>query len=565
MLQIISGKFFESEDRFSFEAKGITYCNFSWPKPIETCVATLHPVDTYSSVASYVINYINQIEKEKPPRQNILVKTGDSEILDQFLLLCTFGLRAFFHQDRDTVAVACRELRLSSSDYHIPSAFVPRYFQRQISGSNDEIESFVAFVKQVIGLPRHIYSAIMLSLKNFMHALQLIGHNIDLAYSLIIYSLESLSQAFDSFTPKWEDYQEKERIELDAIFKDLSSDTSKKIRSILLNSGHLKLMHRFTTFIVNHIDDSFFKHESPKGYAALTKSELVPALRNAYSARSKYAHHLQPIQEQLKQPHTSDGDVFRWENQPYLSMAGLVRIAHHAITKFIGQQKRVEWEQVNWRGELPGIIQAELAPQYWIWKHENIKPEHSTSKLHAFLCQLEGVFLRGESLTNLNDLLSKYEKLLPLSDKLFQLRMFALYFLYNGFVNKKSKSANHDKIIQNYSFLFDECSIEAMLSVLFVSDNWPWEINECVSSWEQYSKQKFRKTGLKIPVIWEILLLVELGNVYLEYGDTAKFKNYIDIAILESAGKHNLQKFLSDMGKEGNTITFQQLVDEAKK
>lgn len=64
MLQIISGKFFKSADRYVDEAKGITYSNYSWIAPIETCVATLEPVDTYRSVSSYVISYVNQIEKD---------------------------------------------------------------------------------------------------------------------------------------------------------------------------------------------------------------------------------------------------------------------------------------------------------------------------------------------------------------------------------------------------------------------------------------------------------------------------------------------------------------------
>ena len=135
MLQIISGKFFSSEDRFRHQAKGITFANYSWVQPIETCVATLEPVETYASVFSYVINYLNQLEKEKPPRKDILVRTGDAEIVEQFQLLCTFGLKAFFHQDRDTVAVTCREHRLSSHDNHVPSAFVPRFFSKQLTGT----------------------------------------------------------------------------------------------------------------------------------------------------------------------------------------------------------------------------------------------------------------------------------------------------------------------------------------------------------------------------------------------------------------------------------------------
>jgi len=64
MLQIISGKFFESDDRFIHERKGILYSNYSWVQPVKTCVATLEPVDTHGAVCSYVVSYLNQIEKK---------------------------------------------------------------------------------------------------------------------------------------------------------------------------------------------------------------------------------------------------------------------------------------------------------------------------------------------------------------------------------------------------------------------------------------------------------------------------------------------------------------------
>jgi len=125
MLQIISGKFFKSDNRYIHEAKGITYSNYSWIEPIKTCVATLEPVDTYKSVSSYVISYTNQIEKE---RAGVLVRTGDSEIVQQFQLLCIFGLKAFFDTDRNNVEINCRERPKSSNDFYLPSIFVPRFF-----------------------------------------------------------------------------------------------------------------------------------------------------------------------------------------------------------------------------------------------------------------------------------------------------------------------------------------------------------------------------------------------------------------------------------------------------
>lgn len=565
MLQIISGKFFTSEERFRHQAKGITFANYAWVQPIETCIATLEPVDTYASVASYVINYINQLEKEKPPKKDILIRTGDAEIVEQFQLLCTFGLKAFFHQDRDTVAVTCREQKLSSSDHHVPSAFVPRFFLKQIRGTTNEIESFISFVEKVIGLRREVYCAVIASLRNFANALQILGHNIDLAYSLIIYSLESLSQSFDAYDAKWDDYYEDVRADLDVIFESLPKKQAEKIRSTLLKASNLKLVRRFTEFISSHIDDSFFIDEAPGGYGALKRSELAFALRNAYYMRSKYAHKLEPIQQQLKHPHTVDSDVIQWENQPYLSMAGLVRLAHHSIMRFVERQPNLKYEEWNWRKELPGMLQMELSPEYWVWKHEGLRQEHATMKLYGFLSQLEGVLVRGTAFTDLKTLLGEYERLLPTSKRTYQLRLFALYCLYNLFLKEKDRCQNYKKIIDDYVYLFENCSIEAAITLLLLEKEWPWPIDECITAWKQYANQRFQRTGLRIPVLFEVALLNEFAKMFLKNGDSANYIQSLEMAILDSAGKKELQNLLKEAITGTKNVSFQEIIEAEKK
>lgn len=96
MLQIITGKFFKKDVPLrTYDRKGITYSNYSWMEPIKTSVATLEPVEIYStSVSSFVISYVNKIEKMEGPGS--IVRIGDYEIVHQFELLSFFGLKSFF-------------------------------------------------------------------------------------------------------------------------------------------------------------------------------------------------------------------------------------------------------------------------------------------------------------------------------------------------------------------------------------------------------------------------------------------------------------------------------------
>ena len=50
MLQIITGKFFGNNERYSTECRAILYSNFSWNDTIETKVLKMDPVESYGPI-----------------------------------------------------------------------------------------------------------------------------------------------------------------------------------------------------------------------------------------------------------------------------------------------------------------------------------------------------------------------------------------------------------------------------------------------------------------------------------------------------------------------------------
>lgn len=233
MLQIISGKFFAKTDRHVFQAKGITYSNYSWLAPIETCVATLEPVSWLPApTCAYVLNYVNQIEKEDAGRQASLVRIGDTEIVQQFECIATFGLKSLFGSDRWEIEFACRSSPKDAADEFVPQRFVPRFFRQNSPGRQEEVIAFAALVKKIIGLPRAKYLALMTCLEAVRHALQALSHNVNLAYSLVVYCLESLSQKYDGYVPVWGDYDDIPRNELDRLLDGVAPEIASRIRAV---------------------------------------------------------------------------------------------------------------------------------------------------------------------------------------------------------------------------------------------------------------------------------------------------------------------------------------------
>lgn len=606
MLQIISGKFFKNEEIITNKGTGITYSNFHWWAPIQTCIATIEPVDlNLSSASSYVINYKHQIEKG-PGK----VKAGNSEILEQFQLLCTFGLQAFFDHDKNYVEMNCRFAPRNSADEFLPSLFVSRFFNLPVRSNEKEIEEFIIFVEKVISLPRDTYTSVIESLKAFSHSLQFLNYNMDLAYSMMIYCLESLSQRHDNFEPDWESYDPPIKDKFDKLFEEetLSDTTIKNIKEILINSRESKLMKRFISFSLGNISDSYFLENADGIKNPLKKSELERVLRNAYKMRSGYVHKLEEIENHLKIP-LLDGEVFPWENEPYLTFRGLVRLVHHIITNFIYKQESLETEEYNWRNDIPGVIPWEIHPKHWIWKADDFTSNQSKYFFSKFLSMLSASFLNDEKMENLIALMFKIEKLMKEGvKKEFRPSMISLYCLYyslaspgylnssryiisneyndildkgleyvvkkeyqmpminsylsqNQIIETVPKSSNYKDFMKKYEDILNQCSIESIVTRLLLNKEWPWDIEEITSCYRDYEEKKFNKYTIVLPNLFEVFIIITIGNVYLDKDNVPKFKEWFNKAIFELSGEIKCQKLIKKHINSKNVLYASNLLD----
>jgi hypothetical protein len=541
MLQIISGKFFKSDVRQTSQSKGILYSNYSWVGVIQTCVATLEPVDTFgSSICSYVVNYTNQIEGE--PRPGALAPTGEWEIIRQFQLLCTFGLKAAFDVDRSSIELNCREKRKHSGDQYLPSKFTTRFFNPVINGNNDEVESFIKLIDKIIGLPRKQYLAVIRCLTNFLDALQALNFNLDLAYSMLVYSLEALSQNFDGYQPTWKDYPQNEE-DMDKILFKIDEASAEEIRTLLIKDKHLKLTKRFVDFISGHIDDSFYLEEANTIQNALRKSNLEQALKNVYHSRSKYVHQLSPVPAHLKYSRSTEGDVFYWDKQPYLTFNGLVRLTHHVITNFITKQEYIEREDYDYFQDIPGTLTYGVAAEYWLGNEQYFSAIQARKWLSSFLGHLQTARVSGQPLVNMEKVIEKIEANVKGASREQRISMIAIHRLFCCVTGNYQRAA---LLEDKYSKLLSECHLETMVTNLILNQPFPWSLNECIKSYENYSENRFKKNTMYIPQIIEILLIIEIANMGLRNGMPELYETWLTTACLEAAGILPIQSLIKE-------------------
>lgn len=448
MLQISSGKFFNTDELHITKRIAVLYSNFKYHSIIETSVGRLEPI-LYgdNQVETYLFIYEN-----KMPKGGILVAAGDDEIIEQFIYLSSIKLKSIFSRDPELIKKYCtnnpKEDNLSDS----PLSLVSNFFNQRNHGTKTEVEGFIESVEKLIGLPRKVYSGIVACYQNTYHSLLHLNTNIDLAYSQLVYCLESLAQNFDGFIPAWDDYDQNVRIKLDSLLSTIDNEElSENIRNVLLKSTNLKSQARFINFILQHVDDTFFQDEAHEAKYAIKKLDLRTALINTYTQRSRFVHALETMKKEAKMPRMTTGEVFHEKAEPFLTYRGLIRLTLHVITSFIKTQPLLEKETYNWHDELPGLVHVNLAHQYWLGNTTGFKQEYASTKFNGFIDYVTSIIQNKENVFEIEfrPLLELYEKLIPNSKTPNKLDMYALFVLYHKLIAKEFALPNYQVTIKN--------------------------------------------------------------------------------------------------------------------
>ena len=286
------------------------------------------------------------------------------------------------------------------------------------------------------------------------------------------------AQKFDGFEPAWDDYDQNKRGRIDEALGEAPEAIAGKVRAAILANEHVAIAQRFREFALGHVGPSFFREEAENAVNAIGRPDLSIALRQAYSIRSSYVHHLKDIPrllvgiEGLHETMVVDG-------QPTLTFAGLARVARHAIKTFVARAPKLETEQFDWRKDLPGKLTMQAAPQYWIGNPQGFDAATAQQYLGAFIGQAVGCLLRpSETITDIRPVLEKAEKLVPgLAKPAQRLPMLALYFIFNSFAPQGFHSAGYPKLLETYKGDFEAPSIVSLAAHLLTGQNpdWKWK------------------------------------------------------------------------------------------
>ncbi|MER8492215.1 hypothetical protein NKI94_08140 [Mesorhizobium australicum] len=562
MLQIVSGKFYTDEARRRNIMRGTLYSNMRLPwrcDRIETAAGALQPSTAFRGLRTLSYEIVEEYEGTEDTA--VLLSIGVDPFLKDFASIASFALNVVCTPDPDLLRRLVGDQPLSPSTIASPRTYVGRVFDGEVHVTDEELDKLKDFVRDLIALKRTHYLSAIGAIRTYVTGLHRIGDDIDVAYTLLVASIESLAQKYKGASARWEDYDSPKRSTMDKALKGAPEEIGNRVRDALLEIEHVGLARRFRSFALENLAPTFFREEAQGQEYPAGKADLVGALARAYSIRSKYVHNLAPVPKLVSHV-WHRGDLVNVGGKPVLTLHGLARLARHLIWVFVRSGQKVEKERYPYQDDFPNIVHVEFAPQYWVWKHEGFRPAAARQKLGGFLSLVSALQKKAPDaqLIDMRDLLRKYEALIPQA-KAHRLPMVALYFLFNSFVKPADRLPDAQKFMDRYHSVLVSPSLEGIGVRFALKRDVEWPTEEVASLYSRYYKQKYEKPGLKLPELYETAFALTLAEAYRRDGKLAEAGETLFEAINNQPKASTLQSALATLKlNESAPISWQVLL-----
>ena len=530
MLQIITGKFFQSENIFTTLHRGTYYTNYQslGQDAFETSVGRILPSTHRLGIGTLTYELVEKIEGIRA--SGVMTSTGGEEIVRDFAAVFSFVLNIICTTDPDL----CRKLTQPKSQEvgrdTYSSRFLPRVFDTRVFGKPDDPEKLASFLQRLLGLPRSSYEATIRAIRQYVAAMHDVGREPTLAYSLMVTSIEALSQSVDVPDATWADYDARKRKPIDAILEDASQDLAERLKAAILESEHVAIARRFREFIKARVGPEFYRTEAEGTLNSVTQQDLDLLLKDAYAIRSSYVHRLEELGGLAADPF-GHSEVLYSDEKPTLTFAGLARIVRHVIFKFVLQAVKLERETHDWFSDLPNVIRMRVSPTHWIWNPDGYTGLTAAIWLEAFLAQLSDALVSPSSrITDLCRILDKIETMDIDGLKGTERRaVLTLYHLFTRYASVQRSA--YPVLLQKLEREMQTPTIEGLTVYLFGKLDFPWKLQEVEILHDTYFRTRWNKSSLRIGKLLESIFTLRLAEMYRIQGMDDKARQLISFAV----------------------------------
>lgn len=521
MLQVSTGKFFKSDDLYETVHRFVVYTNYRFfgREAIDVGIGKILPCqDAYGSeVTKFVCELTERIERPQGgDAPGVVISTGGAEMIKDFLAIMSFSFQAVFTLDYESTRqiISSNASSRSREDFDNDKMdFLDKYFKKSIRSSREDIESFIDLCGKLFGVERKVYEGLIRSIRRYVSAVYRSREDLDASYTMMVASVEALPQSFDKYECHWDDYDSKSKKDIDESLREVDSEVAEKIRAAIIRREHLSATRRFVEFSMSNIGSSYYRVSADSVIRPASKSDVRPAVRNAYGLRSKYIHQLQSLPRNLQTPLDLQ-EIVTDEGGIYFSMTGLTRFSKCVIENFIAAQAPVEFEEFNY---LPSVLKwrsVSLAPEYWVGQANGLTIDNVKMYLSGLLSEYASYLMGAHNtFSNMRSVLDKIDTLVPGLAKTSQKVPFvALYMHYCALFPDL-----HDRcrsFSTKYEQVQDFPAIENLVMHIIFRSEPPWALSENVPLLETYLKSRGRDGELELHPVLESMVYLWLVEQY---------------------------------------------------
>lgn len=498
--------------------------------PIVTAAGRLKQADATGTPRPLIYEITEKFEDDAIKAGGVLISHTVQPYLQDFAAVVSFILRVTCTPDADLCASLLNGKR-SLSVMTPPDKLVRRVFDKEIFFQQADIDLLKSFTANLIALERKSFLAAMRAIRTYVTGVQRLKDDLELSYTLLVASIESLAQDYDAHKAQWSDYEQSKRQRIDKALADADEATARRIRTAILEGEHLALARRFREFVLAHLSD--FDFQESGRIRPLGRLDLRDALKEAYGLRSKYVHSLREL------PHLLDTDLsysesIRAGHATYLTLEGLSRIARKVILEFVARQPKCETERYDYRLERYGVVSAELAPQYWIWRPDSLVKGQCRKVLSALLSQLAAYFLTKGPINDLHQVCAKIEGEFSVFRGDDRRACAAIYILFNCYLPLDQRRENYEKFHKLCAKALQNPSIEALCLHLLLGSVPSWNADDQRAILDSYFEKRNQKGGLRVPELFEAGMLLSLAERYRSEGQLDQAKPLLAFAAVNA-------------------------------
>lgn len=513
MLQISAGRYFRHGVALNEREHRHTVYSNAWffgDSAITLPVGAVIPSTEFDLVSSSTISAVDRLEQQRPDgTDDFLVATNGEELIDDIAYVMTFILNRTVSRDHDQtrrLVVGRGTPRGRSANDLFPGLFEPR--QTVPADQWDELRQFM---DALISMKRDDFARVMRAIRNAVDATRRALDDPTGAYTDLVAALESISDHQLSTPATWDRYDGAKRNTIDAALVDLDQEAADRVRDAVLEADRAGLKRRFVSSTLARLSPDYYRSEASGTVRPPRAADIERMLGTAYDIRSRRSHVLEDLGAGVWVFNDGAETVYEPRVDRVLTLAGLWRLIRHVVRRYVDDADKVAAEPWDYRNSLPGIIEMQFAPQYWVWQAGGLTVESAARRLEGFAEALIGWLAREhQDGLPMDQVCREIEALVPtLPDSDARTTLIALHILWHEWVDPDEHRPEAKAFIDAYRSALDAPSVSAFVVTVLSNFETPdWSVDEWAAM--AHARQDDRRTRKHPPLPAKLDVLLQL-------------------------------------------------------